>query len=214
MIAWEAQSEAAGVQRLTRSTQEEGWNQVMKKRSFMDSRIAHVLFRLMARVMDSPLRYRLSHPAGILEGAGIRPGQEVLEIGCGTGFFTIPAAELVGDQGHVYAMDPHPLAIQEVTRKIQDAKLANVGLIRADATEAGLASGCVDLALLFGVIPAPMIPLDRLLAEIHRLLRSEGALAVWTAFPWWSPTSLTRSGLFVWTGEEGGVHNFRRATGH
>ena len=185
----------------------------MKKRgSFMDSRAAHLLFRLMARVMDSSLRYRLSDPVRILEGAGLGPGLEVLEIGCGTGFFTVPAAELVGDEGHIYAVDPHPLAIEQVTRKIQDAGLANVRLIRADATEAGLASGCVDLVLLFGVIPAPIIPLERLLAEIHRLLRVEGVLAVWTAFPWWSPTSLTRSGLFVWTGEESGVHNFQRAT--
>lgn len=213
MIASDAKSEAIRVQRLTRSTHEEEWSQAMKLRgSFMDSRIAHLLFRLMARVMDSPLRYRLSHPVTILEGAGIRPGQEVLEIGCGTGFFTIPAAELVGNEGRVYSVDPHPLAIEQVTRKVGDSGLANVRLIRTDATEAGLASGCIDLALLFGVIPSPIIPLDRLLAEIHRLLRSDGALAVWTAFPWWSPTSLTRNGLFVWTGEEGGVHNFRRAT--
>jgi demethylmenaquinone methyltransferase/2-methoxy-6-polyprenyl-1,4-benzoquinol methylase len=109
-------------------------------------------------------------------------------------------------------MDPHPLAIEGVTRKIQAARLANVRLIRADATEAGLASGCLDLILLFGVIPAPIIPLDRLVAEIHRLLRLEGALAVWTALPWWSPASVTRSGLFVWTGKESGVHRFRKAT--
>jgi demethylmenaquinone methyltransferase/2-methoxy-6-polyprenyl-1,4-benzoquinol methylase len=185
----------------------------MKKRgSFMESGTARLLFRLMARVMDSPLRYRLSHPIRILEGAGIRPGQQVLEIGCGTGFFTIPAADLVGAGGRVYAMDPHPLAIEEVARKVQHAGLANVRLIKADATKAGLASECIDLALLFGVIPSPLIPLDRLLAEIHRLLRSEGALAVWTAFPWWSPKSVTRSGLFIWVGEESGVHNFLRAT--
>jgi ubiquinone/menaquinone biosynthesis C-methylase UbiE len=184
----------------------------MKKRgSFMDSRTAHLLFRMMARVMESPLRYRFFDPVTILEGAGIRSGQEVLEIGCGTGFFTIPAAKLVGDEGRVYAMDPHPLAIEEVTRRIQDARLTNVKLIKADATEAGLASGCIDLVLLFGVIPSPIIPLDRLLHEIDRLLRAEGALAVWTAIPWWSPTSLTRSGLFVCTGEKSGVHCFRRA---
>jgi ubiquinone/menaquinone biosynthesis C-methylase UbiE len=146
-----------------------------------------------------------------LEGAGIRSGQEVLEIGCGTGFFTMPAAELVGDEGCVYAMDPHPLAIEEVMRRIQDAGLTNVKLIKADATKAGLVSGCIDLVLLFGVIPSPTIPLDRLLQEIHRLLRAKGALAVWTAIPWWSPASLIRSGLFVRIGEKSGVHCFRRA---
>jgi demethylmenaquinone methyltransferase/2-methoxy-6-polyprenyl-1,4-benzoquinol methylase len=95
------------------------------------------------------LRYRFFDPVRTLEGAGIRSGQEVLEIGCGTGFFTIPAAELVGDDGRVYALDPHPLAIEQVTGKIQDAAVSNVSLIRGDATKAGLASGCVDLVLLF-----------------------------------------------------------------
>jgi demethylmenaquinone methyltransferase/2-methoxy-6-polyprenyl-1,4-benzoquinol methylase len=184
----------------------------MKKRgSFMESRTAHLLFRLMAQVMEGPLRYRFFDPVTILEGAGIRSGQEVLEIGCGTGFFIIPEAELVGDEGRVYAMDPHPLAIEEVTRRIRGAGLTNVKLIKADATEAGLASGCIDLVLLLGVIPSPAIPLDRLLQEIHRLLRVEGALAVWTAIPWWSPASLTRSGLFACIREESGVHCFRRA---
>jgi SAM-dependent methyltransferase len=213
VITSNARPEAIGLLDCIRGTNEEEWSQAMKKRgSFMDSRTAHLLFRLMARVMESPLRYRFSDPVTILEGAGIRSGQGVLEIGCGTGFFTISAAELVGDEGRVYAVDPHPLAIEQVTRKIQDAGLANVRLIRADAAEAGLASDCIDLVLLFGVIPSPIIPLDRLLPEIHRLLRSEGALAVWTAFPWWSPSSLTRSGLFVWIGQESGVHSFRRAT--
>jgi ubiquinone/menaquinone biosynthesis C-methylase UbiE len=194
------------------STFEEKWSQPLKMtESFMDSRAANLLFRLMAPVMESRLRYRFSDPVTILEGAGIRPGQELLEIGCGTGFFTVSAAEMVGDGGRVYAMDPHPLALEHVTRKMQDSGRTNVRLIKADATEAGLVSGCVDLALLFGVIPSPIIPLDRLLPEIHRLLRSKGALAVWTAFPWWSPASLTRSGLFVWTGKEKGVHRFRKA---
>jgi len=147
-----------------------------------------------------------------LEGSRIRSGQEVLEAGCGTGFFTIPAAELVGDEGRVYAIDSHPLAIEQVAKKIRDAGLTNVRLIKADAIETGLASDCIDLVLLFGVIPSPTLPLGRLLPEMHRLLKPEGALAVWTAFPWWSPASLTKSGLFVYVGKESGVHNFRKET--
>jgi ubiquinone/menaquinone biosynthesis C-methylase UbiE len=185
----------------------------MKMRvSFGDSPIAHFLFRLIAPVMESPLRRRFFDPVRTLKGARIQSGQEILEVGCGTGFFTIPAAELVGDEGHVYAIDPHPLAIEQVARKVRDAGLTNVKLIKADATETGLASGSIDLALLFGVIPSPTLPLDRLLPEMYRLLKSEGALAVWTAFPWWSPASLTRGGLFVYVGKESGVHNFRKAT--
>jgi ubiquinone/menaquinone biosynthesis C-methylase UbiE len=160
--------------------------------------------------MESPLRRKFFDPVETLRGAGIRSGQDVLEVGCGTGFFTIPAADLVGDEGRVYAIDGHPLAIEHVVREVCDAHLTNVRLMMADAIKTGLAGDSIDLVLLFGVIPSPTLPLDRLLPEMHRVLRPEGALAVWTALPWWSPTSLISGGLFAYVGKENGVHNFRK----
>jgi demethylmenaquinone methyltransferase/2-methoxy-6-polyprenyl-1,4-benzoquinol methylase len=53
----------------------------------------------------------------ILQGAGIQPGQIVLEVGCGTGFFTIPAAQLVGDEGCLVAMDALSGFIKQVAKK-------------------------------------------------------------------------------------------------
>jgi demethylmenaquinone methyltransferase/2-methoxy-6-polyprenyl-1,4-benzoquinol methylase len=180
--------------------------------SFGDTPIARFLFWLIALVMESPLRRRFFDPIKALRAAGIQSGQIVLEVGCGTGFFTIPAAELVGREGRVYALDPLPSAIEEVALKVREAGLPNVRLIRGDATEAALASGSIDLALLFGVIPSPTLPLDRLLPEMSRVLKSGAVLAVWTALPWWSPTPLTSGGLFVYAGKRDGVYDFRRAS--
>jgi ubiquinone/menaquinone biosynthesis C-methylase UbiE len=178
------------------------------------SEITRFLFRLMhpfmSYVMDSPLRRRLNDPVKTLTGAGVQQGQKVLEVGCGTGYFTTSAAKLVGDSGLVYAIDVYPPAIECVSKKIGDAYVTNVRLINADAMDSGLPGSSFDLILLLGVIPAPVLPLDRLLPEMHRLLKPKGALAVWTFFPWWSPASVTRSGLFTYTGTDNKVCNFQK----
>ena len=70
-----------------------------------NSKILNVLFKPAGRMMESRLRKWLMNPVKTLQGAGIEPGQTVLEVGCGTGFFTIPAAEMIGDQGCLVAMD-------------------------------------------------------------------------------------------------------------
>ena len=49
--------------------------------------------------MGSRLRKWLMNPVKTLKGADLRPGQTVLEVGCGTGFFTMPAAKMIGDDG-------------------------------------------------------------------------------------------------------------------
>jgi ubiquinone/menaquinone biosynthesis C-methylase UbiE len=182
-------------------------------KSFGDTRLAHLLFKIIAPVMESRLRYRFFNPIMSLKAGGVQPGQVILEVGPGTGFFTLPAARLVGDEGLMVAIDPHPLAIEQVVKKVQDARLTNVRLIKSDATRCGLSSASIDLILLYGVIPSPTLPLERLLPEMHRVLRPEGMLAVWTAFPWWSPTSLPKDGLFAYIRKEASVHTFKRITG-
>jgi demethylmenaquinone methyltransferase/2-methoxy-6-polyprenyl-1,4-benzoquinol methylase len=178
------------------------------------SEITRFLFRLMhpfmSFVMDSPLRRKLNEPVKTLTGARVQPGHKVLEVGCGTGYFTVSAAKLVGDSGLLYAIDVYPPAIECVSKKISDAHVTNVRLINTSAMNSGLPGSSFDRILLFGVIPAPVLPLDKLLPEMHRLLKPEGTLAVWTLVPWWSPASVTGSRLFAYTDKQNGVHNFQK----
>ncbi|MBW2250385.1 MAG: methyltransferase domain-containing protein [Deltaproteobacteria bacterium] len=68
----------------------------------------------------------IMNPVKTLRGADIQPGQTVLEVGCGTGFFTIPAAKLIGDEGCLVAMDALSDFIKQVSKKVQSADLKNV----------------------------------------------------------------------------------------
>lgn len=160
--------------------------------------------------MESRLRYRFFGPLNILKGADLLPGQSVLEVGCGTGYFTIPAARLIGDQGCLIAMDVVSESAELVSNKVQAANLKNVRVIKGDAMNTGLDAESFHMALLFGVIPAPMLPLDRLLPEMQRVLKVEGTLAVWPPVPGWLPQSILKSGLFRLSSKRAGVHNFKK----
>ena len=176
-----------------------------------NSKILNLLFRPAGMMMESRLRQWLMNPVKTLRGAGIEPGQTVLEVGCGTGFFTIPAAELIGDQGCLVAMDALSDYTKRVSKKIQAAGLENVRVVKRDALDTRLDAASIDKVLLFGVIPFPSLPLNRLLPEMHRVIKPEGSLAVWL-FPvsGWVPNSILQSGLFTCICKRNGVYNYRR----
>ena len=160
--------------------------------------------------MESRFRYRFFNPTSILQGVYKLHGQSVLEVGCGTGFFTLPAARLIGDRGFLTAMDVLSESVELVSKKVQEANLKNVRVIQGDALNTSLKSESMNTVLLFGVVPAPMLPLNRLLPEMHRVLTSEGILAVWPPVPLWLPHSIIQSGLFACITKQNGVYNFKR----
>ena len=97
---------------------------------FEDSPLVNFVFKNMLHFLDSPVRRWFNDPVKILKASGVQPGLHVLEVGCGTGFFTIPAAEMLGDRGIVHAFDIHPLAVEQTAEKIKDAGLGNVKLTK------------------------------------------------------------------------------------
>jgi len=178
-----------------------------------NSKILNLLFKPAGMLMGSRARGWLMNPVKTLQGADLQSGQTVLEVGCGTGFFTIPAAKLIGDQGRLVAMDVSSGFIEQVSKKVQLADLKNVRIVKRDALDTGLDTACMDKVLLFGVIPFPLLPLNRLLPEMYRVLKPVGTLVVWLYPPvvhFWVPKSILRSGLFTYLCKRNGVYNYRR----
>lgn len=140
-------------------------------------------FKMMSLIHDNPLRRKFSNPYNTLKAAGLKPGQTVLEVGCGPGFFTIPAAKIVTETGKIYALDIQPLAIERVQEKIKKEHVTNVKTILASTTKTELPDQSIDLAFLFGIIHRIDNVFEEILDEMHRILRVNGMISIQKSRP-------------------------------
>jgi ubiquinone/menaquinone biosynthesis C-methylase UbiE len=75
----------------------------------------------------------------LLERAHLKPGERVLDVACGTGLASFPAAELVGSDGFVLGTDISAAMISDATAIAAERGVANAIFVRTDAEELKLA---------------------------------------------------------------------------
>ncbi|MEX3948635.1 class I SAM-dependent methyltransferase [Paraburkholderia sp. EG287B] len=73
------------------------------------------------------------HGLQLLDVLGLREGERVLDVGCGTGRLTESAAQRVGQHGEVLGLDPLPLRVQRALERAQGRFAVRVG--RAEALD-------------------------------------------------------------------------------
>ncbi len=185
----------------------------MKTEDLGNSKLINLIFKPAGILMGSRIRKWLMNPVKTLQIADVEPTQTILEVGCGTGFFTIPAAQLVGDQGSLVAMDASSGFLEVVAKKVEKANLKNVSIIQRDALNTRLETASIDKVLLFGVIPFPLLPLDKLLPEMHRILKPDATMAVWLFPPLvhsWVPKAILQTNIFELINMKNSVYNYKR----
>ena len=83
----------------------------------------------------------------------LKGGEQVLEIGCGTGATTVPVAEALGPSGAVVAADISGPMLAAARRTVAEAGVHNVTLVEADAQTHAFPAGRFDLVFSrFGVM--------------------------------------------------------------
>ena len=133
-------------------------------------------FWMISLMHDNPLLPLLKNPYRSLKTAGLRQGQKVLEVGCGPGFFTIPAAKMVGREGIIYATDINHRAIKKVEEKMRKYGIGNIKPILGNAADSGLQDSSIDMAFIFGLRYIAG-GLSNLISEMCRILRLGGILS-------------------------------------
>lgn len=135
--------------------------------------------------LNSPLRHLVQPPPRVIERSGVKLGMTILDLGCGSGAFTLPAARVVGEGGKVYALDIQSAMLRQLERRLARAgnhDIKNVELKQASAYELPLADESLDLVMsvaAFHEIPDK----PRALREVKRVLKKDGILALTEFLP-------------------------------
>jgi ubiquinone/menaquinone biosynthesis C-methylase UbiE len=134
----------------------------------------------------------------------IQEGQTVLDYGCGTGSFTIPAARIVSTRGKVYALDYFPRQLEIVEQQSIKEKLTNIETILSDS-QTGLPDECVDVIWMCDVIHE-IKERRAVLEELHRVLKREGILVIYDGMR--AKVLNYATGLFFLTERDGKLFKF------
>ena len=134
----------------------------------------------MNKFVFDPTRKFLD-PERVLFAAGLGAGQTFADFGSGSGFYTVGASKIVGEQGNVYSVDILESALDHIGAEARLKGLRNIKTLMCDLEQVAACSqipvGSVDLAL-FGNITHQIKNRTNLFAEAYRLLKTGGKLVV------------------------------------
>ena len=113
----------------------------------------------------------------LMERLAVKPGQVVLDLGCGTGFHTRRLSAAVGPKGEVYCVDLQPQMLELAKARAEAAGLTNIRFVEGKPHAVPAPKGAIDLLIMVDVYHELEDP-KAMLAEMHRVLKPDGRVAL------------------------------------
>jgi ubiquinone/menaquinone biosynthesis C-methylase UbiE len=114
----------------------------------------------------------------ILEPAA---GERVLEVGPGTGYYTLPVAGWLGPEGRLDVLDVQQEMLDHTLRRAAEEGIANIEPVRADAREMPYPDDTFDAAFLVTVL-GEISDQGAALRELRRVVKPDGRIVVGELF--------------------------------
>lgn len=127
--------------------------------------------------LDSPWRREALPPLGVLQELGLAPEDDFADIGCGIGYFTIPAAGIIARDHLLYAVDPSGDMLDALARRMEGIDDARITRVLSEPEDFKLPSASVDFILVANVFHE-VENKEAFLRETLRILRPGGRLGL------------------------------------
>jgi ubiquinone/menaquinone biosynthesis C-methylase UbiE len=151
-------------------------------------------------LIEKKFEQTLARSSTLLDRAGVAPGMQVLDVGCGAGRLSLAAAERVGSSGRVVALDIKEPMILRLQGRLVERGLSNVYPVLAGAGEGKLECETFDRAFLVTVL-GEIPDRSKAMREIYEALKPGGLLSVTEMFP--DPHYQTRNKVRELAGQAG-----------
>lgn len=127
--------------------------------------------------LDNEWRRQNLPPLPTLEKLGLSSMDIVADIGCGVGYFTIPAAGMLESENMVYALDTSYQMLEEVKKRMSAAGVSNIVAIKTSEYDLKLPDESVTFALIVNVLHE-IEDKAQFITEVTRILKPEGKIAI------------------------------------
>ncbi len=124
---------------------------------------------------DDPERKTWQDPEKIFSSIGLSAGMVFVDIGCGEGYFALPAARRVGPGGKVYAADINADAVAALREYAANEGLRNLSAEVKAAEETIVCLGCADI-VFFGIDLHDFADPEKVLRNAQKMLKPSGRL--------------------------------------
>jgi len=138
--------------------------------------MAHKFNPINKNKLDNEWRRENLPPVETLEKLGLQATDVFADIGCGIGYFTIPAAKLIG-KNSAYALDTSPEMLAEVELRSKAAGIKNIETVKTAELDLLIPDESVSFGLMVNVIHE-IVDKNQFLEETSRILKSGGKLAI------------------------------------
>ena len=113
----------------------------------------------------------------MLANLGVKRGMTICDMGCGNGFYTTKLAKMVGEEGHIYAVDIQPEMLALLNERADKDGVTNITPVLGTFTDARLPKGKCDLILCVDVYHEFSHP-EHMLAAMRNALATDGLIVL------------------------------------
>jgi ubiquinone/menaquinone biosynthesis C-methylase UbiE len=141
-------------------------------------------------IEHEPEREHWQRVAEIFKAMQVHTGSVVADVGAGDGFLTVRLSPVVGDTGRVYAGDIDEKRLERLRKRVGEAHLDNVVIVKGDADNPHLPPAQLDAVVILNSYHE-MPRCDEMLRHIRESLKPGGRLLIAEPSP--KPAELTRA---------------------